>query len=149
MGQNKTIILLVLVIFLAILITGYFIKQNKIEKYRAHGIETTARITDLIQKRDRRVQTKTIRKSKYFFEVSYFTQLEKTDNTKSEKMISKNENGEYTMNFNSLNSEIGELIITIIPVTLSQFKKYKKDDKVQVLYLENEIESAVLKEDIK
>lgn len=63
-------------------------------------------------------------------------------------MISKNEDGEYTMNFNKLKPKMGELIITNIPVSLEQFKKYKKDDKVQVLYLKDDIEIAILKEDI-
>lgn len=64
-------------------------------------------------------------------------------------MISKNEDGEYTMNFSHLKPEIGELVITVIPVTLSQYKKYQVDDKVQVLYLKDDIESAILKEDIE
>lgn len=148
MSQNKIIILLVLVIFMAIIIFGYFTKRNRIDIYKTQGIETIARVTNLIQKRDRIVQTKTIRKSKYYLEVSYFTQLEKSDSTKSEKIISKNEDGEYVMNFNQLKPEIGELVITTVPVTLTQLKKYKVDDKVQVLYLKDDIKSAILKEDM-
>ena len=117
MSQNKVIIILVVVIFLVIIIAGYFIRINKIEKFKTNGVETTARVTELIQKRDRLVRTKTVRKSKYYLEVSYFTQIEKPDSVKSEKMISKNEDGEYTMNFNKLKPEMGELVITNIPIT--------------------------------
>jgi len=147
MSENKIIILIIISILTGIIIAGYYIRKNRISIFKTNGIETTARITELIQKRDRRVKTGTFIKRKYYIEVSYFTQMEKKDSISSKKIISKNEKGEYTMNLEKFKTEMGELIITTIPVTQEQFKKYKKEDKVQVLYLKDEVDKAILKED--
>jgi len=147
MSENKIILIVITSILIGIIVAGYYIRRNRIAAFKRNGIEATARITELIQKRDRRVKTGTFFKRKYYIEVSYFTQIEKKDSLASEKIISKNENGEYTMNLGKFKPEMGELIITTIPVTQEQFKKYKKEDKVQVLYLKDEVDKVILKED--
>jgi len=147
MSENKIILIVITIILIGIIIAGYYIRKNRIAVFKRNGIETTARITELIQKRDRRVKTGTFIKKKYYIEVSYFTQIEKKDSIISEKIISKNETGEYTMNLDKFKPEMGKLIITSIPVTQEQFRKYKKEDKVQVLYLKDEVDKVILKED--
>ena len=133
MSENKIILIVITIILIGIIIAGYYIRKNRIAVFKRNGIETTARITELIQKRDRRVKTGTFFKRKYYIEVSYFTQVEKKDSITSEKIISKNENGEYTMNLGKLKAEMGELIIKPIPVTQEQIKKYNKENIVEEL----------------
>jgi len=100
MSENKIILIVITIILIGIIIAGYYIRKNRIAVFKRNGIETTARITELIQKRDRRVKTGTFIKKKYYIEVSYFTQIEKKDSITSEKIISKNETDAYTMNSN-------------------------------------------------
>lgn len=73
----------------------------------------------------------------------------KKSNGKEEKMITKDKNGNYKMNFSKLKPNIGDFIMTEIQISSSQYNKYKKGHKVQVFYLPENPQEAILKEDIK
>ena len=85
---------------------------------------------------------------KLYFEITYFTQKEIPDSVKSKKILTRNEKGQYQMNLNQFNSGIGSFVITTIRVNASQYRKYKKDDKIQILYLKDDPENAILMEDL-
>jgi hypothetical protein len=153
MNQSKLIIAIVLIIFIGIVVIGYYIRKNKIANFKENGIETTARITEKISKKNRRLVRKklTTRKDfshKLYFEITYFTQKEIPDSVKSKKILTRNEKGQYQMNLNQFNSGIGSFVITTIRVNASQYRKYKKDDKIQILYLKDDPEYAILMEDL-
>ncbi len=149
--NTKAIVIIFILILGGVIAVGYFIRKNKHDKFRAEGVETTATIIDLTRKRVSTVSTKSKRMRKYYMKVRYFTQenKEKKSDGKEEKMITKDENGNYTMNFGKLKPKIGDFIMTGIQISSSQYNKYKKGQKVQVFYLPENPQEAILKEDIK
>ncbi len=119
----------------------------KKEKFRTQGVETTATINDIVWKKSGKYSGNDMSKKYNHFRVSYFTQVETPDDINNKKMIERDENGELKMNFDHLVPKLGEYVSTEIFVSSSQMKKYKKGDKVQILYLPDDIENAILKED--
>lgn len=149
--NRKAIIIIFIVILGGVIAAGYFTRKSKHDKFRAKGVETTATIIDLTRKRVSTVSTKSKRMRKYYMKVRYFTQenKEKKSEAKKEKMITKDENGNYKMNFGKLKPKIGDFIMTEIRISSSQYNKYKKGQKIQVFYLPGNPEEAILKEDIE
>ena len=145
--QSKTILIVVLLIFAGIVLFGVLSRNSKLKKFSEEGIETTAAITDVVKKRDRNVSGR--RRISNFLEVTFFTQNEKPDSVKNSKTVEKDKDGNYTFNFDKLKVDMGEFIKTDIDISSSQFKKFKKGDKVQILYLPEDPYKAILKEDVE
>jgi hypothetical protein len=122
---------------------------NDTEKFRSQGVETTATINDIVWKKSGKYSGNDKTKKYNHFRVSYFTQVETPPGIEDKKIVERDENGELKMNFDKLIPKIGEYVSTEIYVSSSQMKKYKKGDKVQILYLPDDIENAILKEDLE
>jgi hypothetical protein len=121
----------------------------KKEKFRTSGIETTATINEVVWKKSGSYSGSDMKRKYNHFRVSYFSQINKPDSIQNQKIVEKDKNGDLKMNFDKLIPKIGEYVSTEIFVTSAQMKRYKKGDKIQILYLPDEIESAILKEDIE
>jgi hypothetical protein len=147
MRESKTTILVVVLFIVLIFIglTAYF-KQRKIDNFIKNGIESTARVTDLVRKQRRNLQTSGSRyRNSYIMEVTFFTQTEKPDSVVNQKIIERADNGSYNFNFNKYKPEIGNFVKTEIEITKQQFSNYNIDDKVQILYLPGDESKAILK----
>lgn len=148
--NSKVIILIVITVLIGAVVAGYLIRKNKLIEFKQNGVEITATVTELVNEKSRGVRsTGRSRKSEYSVEVTYFTQIEKPDSVKNKKLISKGKDGKYKMDFSRMKPEMGDFVMTEIPISLSQFKRLKRGDKIQVVYLKDEIENAILKEDIE
>lgn len=145
--QSKQTLIVILCLFFVAVTVGFFIRQNKLKIFKERGIETVATIIDI--KRGREFNTSGEKRNKYYIEITYFTQKSDKEEEKANKYIEKDENEEYQMNFDNLKPEIGEYVKTKIYISSSEVDKYRINDKIQILYLSDDIEKAILKSDLE
>ena len=145
--ESKISLISIGVLLAVVVIYGVLSRSSNMKEFKENGIETTATVVDVVKKRDRNVTGR--KRISSFLEVTFFTQNEKLDSLKNSKTTEKDEEGNYTFNFDKLKVDIGEYINTDIPINSSQFNRLKKGDKVQILYLPDDPDNAILKEDIE
>ncbi|MBN2893550.1 MAG: DUF3592 domain-containing protein [Bacteroidales bacterium] len=147
MKKNSFVILgIVAFIFIGIVVYGVFNRKNKLDKFRKDGIEVTATINNLYKEKNKEVSGS--KKYDSYLEVTFFTKTENLDENEEQKTIGKDENGEYQLNLGDTGKD-GKYVNTKIWVESSIYKKFKKGDKVQIFYLPNDPNQAILKETIE
>ncbi len=146
MKKNSLIILILVgVIFAGIVISGIILRTSRLNEFRDDGIEVTATVVDVFKEKEKEVNGR--KRYNNYLEVSFFTEKENINNNE-QKTINKDSTDNYTFNIGAPNINIGDYVKTQIPITSSQFKNFKKGDKVQIVYLPEEPQKAVLKEDL-
>jgi hypothetical protein len=146
------LLLAVLLILSAYFIYGYYSYKATVNNFKQNGIQTTATIVEVIQKRtrDRRYSLKVRYKRRHYIKVTYFTRSkESNDSTVNKKTVYRDEKGKLKMDFSKNLPKIGEFVSTIIGIKSDQYKQFKKGDKIEILYLPNDIENAIIKQDIE
>lgn len=146
MKKNSIAIIgIVSVIFIGIVIFGISKRKNTLDKFKKNGVETTATINDLSKEKVKDVNGS--KRYDSYLEVTFFTEIEGEEKNEDTKTIEKDENGEYKLNLGNP-GEIGDYINTKIWVESSVYKKFKKGDKVQILYLPDDPNQAILKKTV-
>lgn len=152
--NSKIVYLLaaVLLIVSAFFTYGYINAKATIKNFRQNGIQTTATIAEVYQKRSRelRYSLKVRYKRRYYIKVTYFTRSnEVNDTTSNTKLFERNEQGKLQMNLNKKIPKIGEFVSTLIGVDRQQYNRLKKGERIEVVYLPNEIDNAMLMSDLQ
>lgn len=148
--KPTTLILSLLFVVLA----GYFFfvhQQNRAgrDHFREHGIETLATVTNLESslKQRRHLSGRLSLLKNYKIEVTYFTRPEEVTESETPKIMERGEDGRLRMNFQKP-SEIGELVITSFKIQGRSYTNLEVGDKIEVLYLPDDITRAMLKKEL-
>lgn len=147
--------ILIQLLVLVVVVAGiflYFHNRNldKLNHFKTNGVQTTATVinTKSEYKSRRRLSGRRRYLSNYEIEVRYFTKNHNADTTSKKKTIERDEDGNLRMNIDKP-SEMGELVLTSIKVKMDYFKNINKGDKINILYLPDDVEKAILREDLE
>ncbi|MFP4555469.1 MAG: hypothetical protein ACLFNU_01250 [Bacteroidales bacterium] len=151
MSVKILIQLLVTIMFIAGILF-YFHSKNlaKQNHFKENGILTEATVTKLQSryKSRRRLSGRLRLLRNYDIEVSYFTKENQPDTSSSKKIIERDEDGVLRMNFGKP-PKMGELVITTIRAKKNYYSEIKEGDKIEILYLPDDIEKAMLKREVE
>ncbi len=147
----KILMPLIVVIVAVTVVLFYFHTKNlaKRKLFKNNGIQTEATVTDLERsyKNRRRLSGRLRLLWNYEIEVSYFTKNHEADTCGNKKILERDDDGNLRLNL-AKPAKIGELVLTTIKVSGENFRKIKEGDRVEVLYLPDDIENAVLKSEV-
>lgn len=144
MKKKSFILIGIVVVILAIIVAaGIYIRKNKKEKFLKYGVETTATITKITRKSELRSSSK---RNSYILEITFFTQVQKNDNGKNQKVMEKDAKENYKMNLDKLKPQMGELVRTEVKISGYSRSNYNVGDNIQVLYLKHEPKEVMIKD---
>jgi len=152
--MNKTA-LISLAIFISIALiaisVSIYIQYRRVKLFKAKGIETTATIQKLTQKRgfQRIATTDQVRRNKYYVSLTYFSQPTKEKPASKEKVIERDSTGKYRINLGSASGIMGEYFETEIRVNSTFYNNHSVGDKVTIMYLPENPQEIMLKEDVE
>ncbi|HOP05445.1 MAG TPA: hypothetical protein PL017_10465 [Tenuifilaceae bacterium] len=152
--MNKTA-LISLAIFISIALiaisVSIYIQYRRVKLFKAKGIETTATIQKLTQKRgfQRIATTDQVRRNKYYVSLTYFSQPTKEKPVSMGKVIERDSTGKYRINLGSASGIMGEYFETEIRVNSTFYNNHSVGDKVTIMYLPENPQEIMLKEDVE
>ncbi len=152
--MNKTaLISLIVFVSLAVIVVSVsiYVQYRRVKLFKLKGIETTATIQELTKRRgfQRIASTNQVRRNKYYVSLNYFSQPSKENPVSKEKVIGKDSTGKYRINLGTASGVIGEYFKTEIRVSSSFYNNHKVGEKVDILYLPNNPQEIMLKEDVE
>ncbi len=151
MSVKILIQLLVTIMFIAGILF-YFHSKNlaKQNHFKENGILTEATVTKLQSryKSRRRLSGRLRLLRNYDIEVSYFTKENQPETSSSKKIIERDEDGALRMNFGKP-PKMGKLVISTIRAKKNYYSEIKEGDKIEILYLPDDIKKAMLKREVE
>jgi hypothetical protein len=143
--------IIIQVLAVVLVVAGIFIffhsrniaRQNH---FKTNGIQTEATVTELERsyKSRRRLSGRLRLLKNYEVEVSYFTKDHEPDVKPGKKILERDDDGDLRLNLGKP-SKIGSLVVTTIKVNGEHFRQLNEGDRIEVLYLPDDIENAMLK----